>query len=98
MSLYSTSPIPENYPHSTKSQQRSELKQQIEKFLKSAAAESNERHLCSRCGAEMKSIDTTFSLLGTNSTWKIKVPLCRCTAEDTARNSDDCSQQTDTEF
>ena len=37
----------------------------------------------------MKSIDTTFSLLGTNSAWNIKVPFCGCSAENAATNSNE---------
>jgi hypothetical protein len=86
MSLFSTSHIPENYQPSNQPQ-RSELKQQIEKFLRSAAAQSDKPRLCSRCGAEMKSIDTTFSLLGADSAWNVKVPFCTCAAENTGESS-----------
>src|SRR5215469_4422013 len=99
MSFYSASRIAKDCSHQTKPQQRSELKQQIENFLKSAATQSNKLHLCSRCGAEMKYIDTTFSLLGTASAWNIKVPFCSCTGRDTASNSSsDCEQTDHTEF
>jgi hypothetical protein len=88
MSLYSASRLPENSSHQTKPQQRSELKQQIENFLKSAATQSSQSHHCSRCGAEMKKyVDMTFSLMGTSSAWNIKVPVCGCTAENSGRSS-----------
>lgn len=99
MSFYPTSPISDNCSHPTKPQQRSELKQQIENFLTSAATESSKRHLCSKCGAEMTYIDTTFSLMGTNSAWNIKVPFCSCAGQDAGRNSNNGREQTeDTEF
>src|SRR5215471_16786601 len=81
MSLYPTSRNVDNFSHLTKPQERSGLRQQIENFLKSAAAQTSQPHLCSRCGAEMRYIDTTFSLLGTSSAWNIKVPTCGCTVE-----------------
>lgn len=99
MSFYPPSPITEDCSHPTTPQQRSELKQQIENFLTSAATESNKRRLCSRCGAEMTYIDTTFSLMGTNSAWNIKVPFCNCAGRDAAKNSTGGREQTDdTEF
>jgi len=88
MNLYPTGRATENASqHSTQPQKRSELKQQIKKLLESVAAQSNERRLCPQCGTEIKYIDTTFSLLGTSSTWNIKVPVCDCTVEKSAKNS-----------
>jgi|SRR5690349_7483642 len=87
MSLFSPSRTVENLSHSTEQQQRLELKQQIGKFLESAATQSSQPHRCSRCGAEMTYLDTTFSLLGTSSAWNIKVPVCGCTAESSGRSS-----------
>jgi len=95
MSLYPTSRTIENLSPATESQHHSELKQQIKNFLESAAAKSNQRQLCARCGALMTYIDMSFSLMGTNSTWKIKLPLCGCTAPDAERNSNDGRKQTD---
>jgi len=84
MSLYPTLRNVDNFSHLTKPQERSGLRQQIESFFKSAAAQSTQPHLCSRCGAELRYIDTTFSLLGTSSAWNIKVPTCGCTVENGA--------------
>lgn len=94
MSFYSSRTI-EKFLHSTKPQQHSELKQQIKEFLESVATQSQQPHQCSRCGAEMKYVDTTFSLLGTSSAWNIKVPLCDCTARDSSRSSNSEATQTD---
>lgn len=95
MSLYSTSRTRENSSHSTGAQQHSELKQQIKKFLESAAIQSQQPHQCSRCGAEMKYIDTTFSLLGTSSAWNIKVPVCGCNARNSGGSSSSDGTETD---
>lgn len=95
MGLYPSSRNVDNFSHVTKPQERSELKQEIENFLKSAAAQSNQRHLCSRCGADMKFINTTFSLLGTGSAWNIKVPMCGCAVENAAEGASAGRQQAD---
>lgn len=82
MSLFPTSRNLDNFLPLAKPQQSSELKQEIEKFLRSAAEQPNPRRLCSRCGAEMEYVDTIFSLLGASSTWNIKIPTCSCSAAD----------------
>ena len=90
MGLYPSSRNVDNFSHVTKPQERSELKQEIENFLKSAAAQSNPR-----CGADMKFINTTFSLLGTGSAWNIKVPMCGCAVENAAEGASAGRQQAD---
>lgn len=89
MSLSPTSRTRDNFPPSTKTPQHSGLKQQIQKFLESAATQPNQPRRCSRCGAEMKYVETTFSLMGTSSAWNIKLPVCGCTVENSDRSSTD---------
>jgi hypothetical protein len=67
------------------------LVQQIEQFFGGVAGNLREKQLCNRCGKEMGWMDTTFSLYGTDSVWRVRVPVCGCKVEGRAPESDEGS-------
>jgi hypothetical protein len=50
----------------------------IKLFLDDVASRPAERQTCSCCGNEMEYLETTLMLFGTDSSWNVRVPICRC--------------------
>ena len=72
---------PSQEPAGHKVGPREALEQQIRTFFGGVAANPREKQLCDRCAKEMEWMDTTFSLYGTDSAWRVRVPLCDCQLE-----------------
>ena len=54
------------------------FRREIHDFLDQIASCPDSPRMCPICGREMKYRDATFVLYGTESSWKIRVPVCDC--------------------
>ena len=52
------------------------FRREIHDFLDQIASRPDSPRMCPICGREMKYLDATFVLYGTESSWKIRVPVC----------------------
>jgi hypothetical protein len=51
---------------------------EIQDFFDKASKVADVPQFCTVCGREMKYFDATFFLYGTESSWKLRVPVCDC--------------------
>ena len=53
----------------------------IQAFFDAVASRPDARYTCTLCGREMKYLDATFLLYGTDSSWQIRLPICDCKSQ-----------------
>src|SRR5215469_6177355 len=71
-------PLPDSSHKSTEQSSRSHLKQAIKEFLTEASSSLRQPSKCPRCGRAMQHLNATFSIYGSDTRWKIALPVCPC--------------------
>lgn len=69
--------LPDSPQDSIRQQHRDQLRHSILEFLR-ATSSKPPSGFCSRCGQKMQHIAATFSLYGSDTQWKVQLPVCSC--------------------
>src|SRR5215469_12814516 len=94
ISYFAGSVHPDSSHDSVRQQKRDQLRGAIQELLR-ATSLNPQRRICPHCGREMQHIDATCSLYGSETQWKVQLPVCSCSVSVRADVQADFARQAD---